>query len=923
MMKHHRQIRIVQVAILAAILLAAGPAPAEPPLERTLVSAVADGTLDRILVRWLQVEGTERRFTHYDVMRREAAQTAFTQVNQDPVGAMATVAEIQALFTSPGYEDVQASIQDSFGPDYASSLLLMQSTAAGDTETAQYRLLPDLNYGAAIAFGFGFMDDTVVNGTTYVYEVWGLDELGYRIERLGRATATAGSPDPFEEVVAMDCVDLGDARGHMSATLRWEEPTSKDNRSFGGYDIYRVPIAGDDCATTPNGPGAPGAVKANRFPTIHDSPGKPGLGAQLFVSNCASCHAAPDPRNTPPDSAVSSDNGVKGGTMDGFRRLQYPELAATAHHDTMAINSLSADSLWAIFDWIHQFQFMDDGAATPMDPLVEGATYCYRVLPRDLLGQRVTDGTVMNVPCPVLDRESPDTPSMISSERIAVGDHEICEISWNRNDKPDDDTVNYLLYRLTDAVPRAHSDPAKRVAAPNPGSDTPLIVIPQPGGGERVSHQDATLTFGDAGERFFYAAVARDEAGNTSGFSGWVPCVPRDIVAPPETDLSVECCEEAIPGCEDKALDSNWISAGGVPIIIWDPAVPDGDADCPDGRIRISATHPDDTFGVRLYRSFDDVDYQPGVDFKINPLTEGFEPTIDARIWAKARTYDRSGNLGVESSAVSWIVAKKLPAPMIESIALLPSLPDHVKIKFRTLSPENLLGFALYRYNKAPAEDIPGDLTVYDFVLRHHDSNLSANQANPGEWAVLPGATTLDILLPGGEPTADTYLYHDALDDLYILQAEIPNLDLNGLVFGLVSVGWSGRESDFQPYTIQALTDGVLEWPLMRLANLWGFPDDLAAGWNAGDSSIDLTWTAYPNGCNNNTDRPFIVFRRRGSNPNWEQISPPFVCDGVNTSMLYKDSDVQSGFSYRYLVIRLGLSGEFEAQFGDIEESVP
>jgi len=919
MIKHRGRSR----AVLVVVLLAAGLVAAEPPSERTLVSAVADAGLDRILVRWLQVEGAERRFSHFDVLRREADQTTLAQINLDPIGAMTSAAEIQTLFNSPGNETVLASIQDSLGSDYAGKLLQMQATAAGDTATAQYRLLPDLNYGAAIAFGFGFMDDGVVNGTTYVYEVWGLDALGYRVERLGRATATAGAPELFEEVVGLDCVDLGDARGHLSATLRWVQPTSTDNRSFGGYDIYRVPISGDDCATTPNGPGAPGAVKVNRFPTLMDSPGKASLGAELFASNCTSCHAAPDPRNTAPDTSDPNNSGVLGGTMDRFRRLQYPELVPTAHHDTLAINSLSTDSVRAIFDWIHQFQYLDDGFNTPLDPLVKGQTYCYRVLPRDLLGQYSTNGVAAeNERCQVLDRESPDTPSMIRSQRIVVADHEVCELSWNRNAQPGDDTVAYLLYRLSNSVPRAHADPAKRVAAPDPapGGDTPLAVIPQPGSGERVTHQDPTLLLGDAGQRFFYAAVARDDAGNTSGFSGWVPCVPRDIVAPPPTELSVECCEPSLAGCEDKGADTNWIEAGGEPVIIWDPAVPW--VDCPEGGIRVHATHPDDTFGVRLYRSFDDDDYQPGVDFKADVIA-AFEPTFDAKLWAKGRSFDRSGNLGPQSVAVSWIVAKKLPAPMIESVALLPSLPDHVKIKFRTLSPENLLGFALYRYNKTPSEDIPGDLSVYDFVVRHQDGNLSASQANPGEWAVLPGASTLDNLLPNQEPSADTFLYYDDLDDLYVLQAELPNLDLNGLVLGLVSVGWSGRESDFQPHTIQSQTDGVLEWPRIRQANIWGFPDNLAAAWNSVDSSVDLTWTAYPNGCDDNSDRPFIVFRRRGSNPNWEQISPPFICDGVNTSMLYRDYDVQSGFSYRYVVIRLGLSGEFEAQFGDIEESVP
>jgi hypothetical protein len=579
---------------------------------------------------------------------------------------------------------------------------------------------------------------------------------------------------------------------------------------------------------------------------------------------------------------------------------------------------MSAENIRAIFDWIHQFQYIDDGYSTPTDPLMEGETYCYRVLPRDLLGQWITSGTAIKPPCTVLDRQSPATPSTISSGRVTVGDHEICELSWNRNDQPDDDTVQYLLYRMTDAVPRASTESSKRRAAPT----SALVAIPQPVSGERITHQDGTLTIGDSGQRFFYAVVAEDDSGNHSGFSGWVPCVPRDILAPSPTELSVECCEPAMAGCEDKGGDPAWLEAGGEPVIIWDPEEHEADEDCPDGRIRITGIHPDDTFGLRLYRSFDNVDYQPGIDFKNNTWAT-FEPTIDAKIWATATTYDRSGNLGPHSDPVFWVVAKKLPAPMIESIAILPGLPDHVKIKFRTLEPSNLLGFALYRYNKSPSEDIPEDLSVYDFVVRHHDSNLSASQASPGEWAVLPGASTLDNLLPTSQPSTDTYLYYDDVDDIYILQAELPNLSLDGLVIGLVSVSWSGREGDFQPYTIQALTDGVLEWPSIRQANWWGFPGNLVAAWNSGDGSIDLTWTANPNGCTDHADRPFIVFRRRGGNPRWEQISPPFGCDGTNTSMLYKDYDVQPGFTYRYVVIRLARSGEFDAQFGPYDESVP
>ena len=74
---------------LALLIGVAGPALSEPPAERTLVHAVAD--TDRILIRWLQVEGTEHRFTHYDLLRREADQTSFVVLNDDPIGALSTI----------------------------------------------------------------------------------------------------------------------------------------------------------------------------------------------------------------------------------------------------------------------------------------------------------------------------------------------------------------------------------------------------------------------------------------------------------------------------------------------------------------------------------------------------------------------------------------------------------------------------------------------------------------------------------------------------------------------------------------------------------------------------------------------------------------------------------------------------------------
>ncbi|RMG46965.1 MAG: hypothetical protein D6718_04595, partial [Acidobacteria bacterium] len=183
-----------------AVLAGLPGATAAPPAERTLVHAVADGDQNRILVRWMTEETTSPRYRYYDVDRREADSLSFVQLNDDPIGPAQTAAEIEAIFTAPGRSDALGWIQDSLGDDYANDLLLMQSPNATSSEKAQAALLPDLNYGVALAFGLGWLDETVTPGVTYVYEVWGLDDQGFRVERLGRATATAGSPPSLQPV---------------------------------------------------------------------------------------------------------------------------------------------------------------------------------------------------------------------------------------------------------------------------------------------------------------------------------------------------------------------------------------------------------------------------------------------------------------------------------------------------------------------------------------------------------------------------------------------------------------------------------------------------------------------------------------------------------------------------------------------------
>jgi mono/diheme cytochrome c family protein len=912
------------LALMAA--LAAAPVLAEPPTERTLVHAVADADRDRIFVRWLQVEGTVQRFSHFEVLRRESNETALMPLNVDPIGAMTSVAEIQALFATPGYEDAWSTIQLTLGSDFANELLAVQQPSRTEPQTVQYRLLPDNNYGAAIAFGFGWMDETVSAGRTYVYEVWGLDTLGFREERLGRAVATAGTPVLPAPVPQIDCVDMGDVRGDMAVHLRWAQPPDTDKHYVTGYDVYRVPVdPGDDCTTTANGPGVAGSVRANAFPLQRSSGGRTKLGRELFTSSCASCHASPDSRNVPAlptgDPDYPAKSGVQGGNLSKFYRLQHAELLEPpefAEHDTAALNALDPEDLRAVFDWIHEFHLLDDGRHTPMDPLIED-DYCLQVLPRDLLGQY--GAPPPNQLCQVRDESAPQVPWRMSANRIAVGGtHEICEISWDRNVDADDDTVQYELYRMTPNPPRAATDAQLRVFEPT----TPVATLAQPMSGERMTHQDTGLTQGNAGQRFVYAVQARDDAGNNSGFSGWVPCVPRDIVAPLTGGLTLSCCEERVevPGCEDTRIENDWAewnAGGGLDTIIFDPH--NVANTCPG--VTIDAPMTGDTFGARLYRSFDDGDYAPSVDFD-GTHVEPFEPLIDTRVFVKYKPFDASGNLGPFSGGGNFFIVKglfPLPPPQIVS-ATVNTQTDHLEIKFRSLDPQYLTGFVLYTNHLNDDGTLPTD--IGNRVVRYANFNLSAfpmmnSVAYPHQWIVLNSALPLADRLPA-TGSNNSSLAYDAIDDLYILDVDPQGDPLEGLVLNLVAVGWSGVEGLYAPYDLGGKSGGVLEWPKFRTANhLFFLLDDLEV--NVAGQTIDVQWTAHPGGCVINDERPFVVFRKRGTASRWEQISPLIQCDTANVppfDMLFKDVDIEPGrnINYQYMVVRLSTTGEFMAQYG-------
>ncbi len=144
----------------------------------------------------------------------------------------------------------------------------------------------------------------------------------------------------------------------------------------------------------------------------------------------------------------------------------------------------------------------------------------------------------------------------------------------------------------------------------------------------------------------------------------------------------------------------------------------------------------------------------------------------------------------------------------------------------------------------------------------------------------------------------------------------------------LVAISWSGKEGNFLPYVWDGWTphDGFLDWPRFRDRNhlFWAPLTSLGATFDPINNSMDLSWTPNPQGCTQPENRPFVVYRKRGSATRWAQISPPFVCaTSTDTVMSFRDTDVEPGMTYTYTVVRQDADGEFSMQFGPQAATVP
>jgi hypothetical protein len=307
----------------------------------------------------------------------------------------------------------------------------------------------------------------------------------------------------------------------------------------------------------------------------------------------------------------------------------------------------------------------------------------------------------------------------------------------------------------------------------------------------------------------------------------------------------------------------------------------------------------------------------------------GFQPTLDQKAWYRVEAYDSSGNLS-ESSGIEDLLllgSAQPPAPKIlDAVHAIHGTESFIKITFRSLPPRALLGFAFYKQYFDPDDPFHNYYFLDPpLMVRYHDNNLSATRL-PGEqrWAVLPGATTLDNLGVTTLPVEDEpYLFYDELLNRWQMQVPMEEYETANLVITLRAIGWTGWEGKGSNFHWNGWQTGDLEldWPEMPDDNFIA-PDPgvndvldvaLRTGFNA------LAWDAYPDGCDEGADRPFVIFRRRGSSPRWRQVSPLFSCSsaaGNDPHINYQDHDVEDGLEYTYVVIRFDKWGEFAHRFG-------
>ncbi len=681
---------------LAILAVAVSPValPADPPRAggRFLFSATVGGgaIAPKVLLRWVVTEGPSPYAT-YLLKRRADVDAALADLAT--VARIDDPAVIEAIFPAGSEirDDLMAALEPELGPTLSGRLLALRGLP-DPASKMQNRMLQSANYGVAIAEGVAYLDTTVVAGTRYLYELWGIDPgSGMAVERLGKVWALAGADTRLPQPEGLEAVRVADVdltpRGNFPEPADGDIDVDGDGKldggEFGDGKIYLT--------WKPNRDASP--------PDRETEP--PGFGYNVLRLDKGLLAACPP---SPP-------------LLESVRVNQWPVLPISAPPDPKKMLD---------------FFFVDDGSNEAIPPLTKGAKYCYWLVARDLLRQ---DG----MPSDVKEACAPDlgVPRQVREAKAQVLDpsSDGIRISWAPNTSDPvtldggtryiDDTATYRVYRFTDFKALLKPPPDPILCSVDP-SLNPCVVCSVAASLTSCTDTEPASNF-NRGKIYWYVVTALDtpvcdNPANESPYSApargvvydetpptinsVVPfCEPGPTCPPASGSHEIPCircwpCNPSQTACPPEDPDDDpWCAAGGSIGMFPRP--------CDDWGYEVRAAGPPpmdaDTMSVRLYRGAKGADFRPVEEaFLTDPADttwdahEKFRTRVSQKLEYRLRALDRDANIGESANpAVPAYLQGTAPPPRPTIIRSVLEADGDWQIRWHAPGAEALVGFLL------------------------------------------------------------------------------------------------------------------------------------------------------------------------------------------------------------------------------------
>jgi len=872
---------------------------------------------DKVLLRWA---GTKElaRFSGFNIHRRQGGSSTYTTLNALPIRPLTNPAQIQAVFNAPGEALILQDIQSILGPDYAKEILRLRSSAM-TSDFMKLALLVNTNYGVSISEALGYLDRTVLTGTRYTYELWGVDGSGVEIERLGKVSIVGGSRTQLPAPAQLEWVPIVGPTGDKKIYLRWQGVPPSDSTSHAeigfGYDIYRMegrPVPATKVITDADIAAHPSIYyKVNSLPVIILPASNVDKGAELFAGYCTTAPGCHVTRN---------DADIFGKGNREFRAKE------------QAHGALSPDlDLESIFNYINDFFFMDDRSLSAGPELKYGQEYTYWVVARDLLRQHGLFSAP--VQATVRDTIPPKVPYNVQTSVTGDVPNQKTKITWDRNvDEPNpanepgkyrDDTQKYKVYRRFGDI-NANKILLNEVIQPA----DPNVVM--------VEYIDTSITKDDWGNIYWYYITAVDGAQpepNESPYSAPAKGVVHDLV-PPDAPVCTAFCEivnhqQEWEYCRQysSSVDSGIVtmadvSAGIYPTFYCEKA--------PDS----------DVVGIKVYRSIDGVDFYfledvhyPEGSNDVTVVDDDYKPRVSQQVYYKFKAFDENTNLsGLSPDHPPRVLVKgdPPPAPLIVGMKYVGKDTvegrDLVEVNISVINTTGIAGFNLYKDENL--SEPPAAISV------------PAKPCPESNWG------TAEFLGQGGGDVINVPVIHsisvaeipasgldnvefDQVQDYFVLTASIspPSTanyyavtayDFYGQESSKIFYHWAGQDPDAPSKLNWPSRLGVKEETLTVTPNTSGL-QKICLDWEVtGEIDNDLFVHDELN---------YVVFRVRGGDQTpdrFTQISPLIVgpFNDPPNSREYCDNDIIFGEEYHYMVLGIGEDGEIVKSFGPASTTV-